>query len=361
MNPQVWWYLTRASGIVAWLMLTASVIWGIVLSTKAFPEHRRPAWLLDLHRWLGGLAGRVHRNPPRCARRRQLRPLRPGRPARALCIVVPARCRRARCGCTVVARRRRSDLARHETTPPPGVALDPPVELRRVPTRQSARRIRRHRHHALAVPGHRSRLDHRGRMGNRLPPHSSPSAPTNPGTTSRASAHLTTGAPHGNRHAVRPACAPADRARRCRAVADRSDRLDRGCTRAQGTEALRAGGLRPRARRHGRVGLAQQSGESLEGQVKKTEQVEEHTEHGQTVLPWAIAVTIVSAAVAAEPYLRDRLGKVSPKVVAGVLISASVIAGGRDLDRDRSRPLRCHLGVERRHRRRLTVRLVTRG
>ena len=55
MNPQFWWFLTRASGIVAWLMLTASVIWGIVLSTKAFPEHRRPAWLLDLHRWLGGL------------------------------------------------------------------------------------------------------------------------------------------------------------------------------------------------------------------------------------------------------------------------------------------------------------------
>ncbi len=26
-----------------------------MLSTKAFPEHRRPAWLLDLHRWLGGL------------------------------------------------------------------------------------------------------------------------------------------------------------------------------------------------------------------------------------------------------------------------------------------------------------------
>jgi DMSO/TMAO reductase YedYZ heme-binding membrane subunit len=55
-NEQVWWYLTRASGIVAWLMLTASVIWGVVLATKAFPEQRRPAWLLDLHRWLGGLA-----------------------------------------------------------------------------------------------------------------------------------------------------------------------------------------------------------------------------------------------------------------------------------------------------------------
>jgi DMSO/TMAO reductase YedYZ heme-binding membrane subunit len=36
-------------------MLTASVIWGVILSTKAFPEQRRPAWLLDLHRWLGGL------------------------------------------------------------------------------------------------------------------------------------------------------------------------------------------------------------------------------------------------------------------------------------------------------------------
>ncbi len=55
MNPQFWWYVTRASGIVAWLMLTASVIWGVILSTRAFPEHRRPAWLLDLHRWLGGL------------------------------------------------------------------------------------------------------------------------------------------------------------------------------------------------------------------------------------------------------------------------------------------------------------------
>ena len=55
MNPQVWWYVARASGIIAWLLLTASVIWGILLSTDAFPTHRRPAWLLDLHRWLGGL------------------------------------------------------------------------------------------------------------------------------------------------------------------------------------------------------------------------------------------------------------------------------------------------------------------
>lgn len=55
MNPQFWWYLARSSGIVAWLMLTASVIWGVLLSTKAFPHHRRPIWLLSLHRWLAGL------------------------------------------------------------------------------------------------------------------------------------------------------------------------------------------------------------------------------------------------------------------------------------------------------------------
>jgi methionine sulfoxide reductase heme-binding subunit len=56
MNTQFWWYTTRASGIVGWMMLTASVVWGVVLATKAFPEQRRPAWILDLHRWLGGLA-----------------------------------------------------------------------------------------------------------------------------------------------------------------------------------------------------------------------------------------------------------------------------------------------------------------
>lgn len=55
MTTQVWWYLARASGLVAWLMLTASVLGGVVLSSGAFPRARRPAWILDLHRWLGAL------------------------------------------------------------------------------------------------------------------------------------------------------------------------------------------------------------------------------------------------------------------------------------------------------------------
>ncbi len=55
MNPQVWWYVARGAGITAWLFLTASIMMGIVLSSGLFPKHRRPAWLLDLHRGLGGL------------------------------------------------------------------------------------------------------------------------------------------------------------------------------------------------------------------------------------------------------------------------------------------------------------------
>ena len=75
------------------------------------------------------------------------------------------------------------------------------------------------------------------------------------------------------------------------------------------------------------VGLAQQSGESLQGDVDKTELVEEHTEQGDTVLPWAIGVTVVSALVAAEPYTRKRLDSLSPRVVTAVLVGASLIVG----------------------------------
>jgi predicted ferric reductase len=54
-NPHLWWYIARASGIVAWVLVTASVMWGLVLSTR--PTRRpKPAWFLDLHRFLGGLS-----------------------------------------------------------------------------------------------------------------------------------------------------------------------------------------------------------------------------------------------------------------------------------------------------------------
>jgi sulfoxide reductase heme-binding subunit YedZ len=56
LNEKFWWYLSRSSGIVAWVILAAAVIWGLLLSTKILQTKRKPAWLLDLHRWLGGLS-----------------------------------------------------------------------------------------------------------------------------------------------------------------------------------------------------------------------------------------------------------------------------------------------------------------
>jgi predicted ferric reductase len=52
------WYVARSAGLVAWALLTASVIWGLLFSTRASAAGRRPklAWTLDLHRYLGGLA-----------------------------------------------------------------------------------------------------------------------------------------------------------------------------------------------------------------------------------------------------------------------------------------------------------------
>jgi predicted ferric reductase len=56
MNPQIWWYLARATGYVAWAVLTSSVISGLLLSTRLTNGRPTPAWILDLHRFLGGTA-----------------------------------------------------------------------------------------------------------------------------------------------------------------------------------------------------------------------------------------------------------------------------------------------------------------
>jgi predicted ferric reductase len=50
------WYVARASGLVAWGLLAASVIWGLLMTSKAVRRLARTSWLLDLHRWLAGLA-----------------------------------------------------------------------------------------------------------------------------------------------------------------------------------------------------------------------------------------------------------------------------------------------------------------
>ncbi|MBG7605190.1 MAG: ferric reductase-like transmembrane domain-containing protein [Actinobacteria bacterium] len=56
MNPQLLWFVSRSSGIMAWALVTLSVCWGLFISTKAVAKASSPAWLLDFHRYLGGLA-----------------------------------------------------------------------------------------------------------------------------------------------------------------------------------------------------------------------------------------------------------------------------------------------------------------
>ena len=56
MNPQIWWFVSRSSGIIAWALVSLSVCWGLFISTKAVAKASSPAWLLDFHRYLGGLS-----------------------------------------------------------------------------------------------------------------------------------------------------------------------------------------------------------------------------------------------------------------------------------------------------------------
>ena len=50
------WDVARAGGLVAWGLATASVVWGLALSTRLARRRPWPAWLLDMHRLLGALA-----------------------------------------------------------------------------------------------------------------------------------------------------------------------------------------------------------------------------------------------------------------------------------------------------------------
>lgn len=55
MDPKIWWYLSRATGLVAWGLAVASILLGLALATRALGPRPRAPWLLALHRWLGAL------------------------------------------------------------------------------------------------------------------------------------------------------------------------------------------------------------------------------------------------------------------------------------------------------------------
>lgn len=57
MNEITWsWILIRASGVTAWALLTAVIMWGLFLRTRLLGAKTQPVALLHMHRWLGSLA-----------------------------------------------------------------------------------------------------------------------------------------------------------------------------------------------------------------------------------------------------------------------------------------------------------------
>ena len=56
MTSQFWWWVARSSGMVAAVLIALTLVWGLLLTTKAIPRKGMPAWLTDMHRMLGGLA-----------------------------------------------------------------------------------------------------------------------------------------------------------------------------------------------------------------------------------------------------------------------------------------------------------------
>jgi uncharacterized membrane protein len=97
----------------------------------------------------------------------------------------------------------------------------------------------------------------------------------------------------------------------------------------------------PRARRHYAplalaaalaatvaVGLAQTSGEALEDQVRETDLVEQHTDQGESVLPWAVAVTVAAGAVTAASRRDPSQGTgVRRGLATTALMAVSLVAG----------------------------------
>ena len=119
---KVWWYVSRASGVVAWLLAAMAVLWGLALSTRALGAKPRAPWLLDLHRFIGGTHRGVRRRAPRSAGTRPVRLVRSRRTVRADGFRVEAGRRGVGDRRLLSARRGRGHLAGPGPDPEAGVA-----------------------------------------------------------------------------------------------------------------------------------------------------------------------------------------------------------------------------------------------
>ena len=50
------WLAIRGSGLTAWALLTAVVVWGLLLRTRLLGQKASPLSLMNMHRWLGTVA-----------------------------------------------------------------------------------------------------------------------------------------------------------------------------------------------------------------------------------------------------------------------------------------------------------------
>ena len=55
-NAKLSWYVARASGLIAWSVVTAGIVCGLVVSTRLVRRKGIPAWVLDMHKFLGTLS-----------------------------------------------------------------------------------------------------------------------------------------------------------------------------------------------------------------------------------------------------------------------------------------------------------------
>jgi ferredoxin-NADP reductase/DMSO/TMAO reductase YedYZ heme-binding membrane subunit len=56
LDPKLWWYIARASGLTAWWISCATITHGMLLSSRILGPRATPARLLDLHRFLSILS-----------------------------------------------------------------------------------------------------------------------------------------------------------------------------------------------------------------------------------------------------------------------------------------------------------------
>jgi uncharacterized membrane protein len=77
----------------------------------------------------------------------------------------------------------------------------------------------------------------------------------------------------------------------------------------------------------GFVALAQGAGEELEDEVDETELVEEHAEEGETVLPWALGVTVAALAVSVLPVVRRRRPAMSQGALTAGVVALALVTG----------------------------------